>query len=46
MGGLDAVLLGIYILMWPILCLGVLVVIWAAVVVEFRQARREGDDVV
>lgn len=43
---MEAFWLAIYILIWPALTLGVLVVIWVAVAKELREARRNGEDAV
>lgn len=43
---MEAVWLAIYILIWPVFCIGVLAVIWVAVVREIRAAKSGDDDVV
>ncbi|HLU56036.1 MAG TPA: putative transporter small subunit [Pseudonocardia sp.] len=43
---MGTVWLAIYILMWPALTIGVLAVIWVAVLKELRAAKREGEDAV
>jgi hypothetical protein len=42
----EALWLAIYILIWPAISVGVLAVIWTAVVREMRAAKRGGEDVV
>ena len=39
-------LLGFYVLIWPVLILGVLIVIGTAVLRDHRRAKREGNKVV
>lgn len=43
---MQALWLAIYILIWPVITVGVLAVIWVAVWVEWRAARHKGEDVV
>lgn len=43
---MDALLLGIYILIWPAISLAVLVLIVSVTLKEFRVAREKGRDVV
>ena len=41
---METLALGIYLLVWPVIGLVVLVVLWGAVIAEFRAKRREGDE--
>lgn len=43
---MEGLWLAIYILIWPAISVGVLAVIWVAVVREMRAAKRGGEDVV
>lgn len=43
---MNALFLGVYILVWPLISLAVLVLIVSAAVREFRRAKGKGQDVV
>lgn len=43
---MESVWLAIYILIWPTLSVGVLALIWVAVVRDMRAAKSGGEDVV
>lgn len=43
---MNATLLALYILIWPVICAGLLVVLIGSVVRDWRDARRDGRDLV
>jgi len=43
---MDALLLMVYILIWPVISFGVLALIWGAMYIEWRNAKKAGRDLV
>lgn len=43
---MNATLLTLYVLVWPVICAGLLVVLVGSVIRDWREARREGRDLV
>lgn len=43
---MNVTLLSLYILIWPVICAGLLVVLVGSVIRDWRTARREGRDLV
>lgn len=43
---MDAIILLAYILVWPVISFIVLALIWGAMYVEWRNAKKEGRDLV
>jgi hypothetical protein len=43
---MDAFLMGLYVLVWPVVSAAVLALIWVAMIRETRAAREKGEDII